>query len=64
MTFDHEKIDAILNSIFPLPEEFGSVNCDYESEVINEDILKQAIFEVDCLYLLWCFKISNYITKN
>lgn len=60
MTFDREKIDAILNNIFPLPKEFGSVNYDYEFEVINENILRQAIFEVDPFAYI-CYGASKLV---
>ena len=48
MTFDHKKIDKILESIFPLPEEFGLV-CYFSdsSEPINKGLLTEALFEVD-----------------
>lgn len=48
MTFNHKKIDQILNMIFPLPEEFGVQLFDnFDCEPIDFCRIKHSISKVD-----------------
>lgn len=59
MIFNHNKIDEILDALFPLPEHFG-VNIDYGFEPIDLDLILDAVHGVDPDATV-CFGISKLV---
>lgn len=47
MRINHELIEAFINAIFPLPDEFGLVESDDNSEPLDYDALSAQINRID-----------------
>ena len=46
MTFNHEKVDEILDALFPLPDRFG-VDIDNDSTPLDIDMIEEAVHGAD-----------------